>query len=839
MYPGPSRLRLSTLALILVGTAAQLPGQIQLKAPYDGAYLPILSRENGTLFVSQDGHKRCADSNQYEVQPATSFGEGFVTITDIESDLDASRGLSSEEKARPGTIRFRYRAKITPDRPLSDCYAVLTTITEGSVGTQIIGLRRLDPGKPTPILLELSTPIESVGTLHVFSRALEIKSTQHPAPYDASAYFDGLAKSAKGLSAAALLKSAEEYPYALSPNGHYLAAALRRDAKKWVVVYDLLSMKVVYEKPAIDFDRYLGNFKWVSDHEFVYVADDPDERAFERSHGYRNRYLTHNLYRIDLTSGTPELLEDDVLDIWGSVASQPDILVLHCWDNRSDSWTEKYNVHTRQAYDIKEPDAGYYYMDRNGVDRIKMRYDGDSIFYEVRPKPDSRWRDLDSIVKQPGLHFNRKGSEILDRVVDLHSVGPDGDTLYLSTRLNSDRFELVAFSMSTGLIKNTIAKHPRYDLTTTDFGLTRLLFAKKTTQVLGIIFEAQKPQVVWIDPRFAAAQRALDTQFPDHVNLPLDWTDDASAVIYLSFSDQDPGTIYIFQPDQHRIIPILIKGDKLKGFTLAKTTPIEFTARDGHKIPAYVTRPPNPGPGPAPLIVDIHGGPTARNSWYFNPTAQFFASRGYIVLQVNYRGSSGFGSAFQAAGLRARLDTVVLDDIADGARHLVETGEADPTRVGVMGASFGGWATYMCLIKYPDLFRAGVAISAIAHWRDTLRDDRRRFENKLGYSFWKSLLDRTDFSSTEKFIDPYLRASEIHQPIFIIHGDRDSTVSSLQAGAMIDALKKQNSHVQSHNFSFATHTDWSFEDEVVKLNEIGLFFEKYLAPAPPATAVAH
>lgn len=419
---------------------------------------------------------------------------------------------------------------------------------------------------------------------------------------------------------------------------------------------------------------------------------------------------------------------------------------------------------------------------------------------------------------------------MLERVVDVHSIGPDGDTLYISTRLGgSDRFELAAFSMSEGVIKRTIAKHPKYDLTTADGGLARLLFAKNSPQLIGMIYEAQKPQVVWLDPHYSAAQKSMDQNFPDHFNMPIDWSKDGETFIFFSTNEQDPGTYYVFKPASAQLIPLLELGERLKGKTLAKTEAIEFTARDGQKIPAYVTRPSASGSSPAPLIVSIHGGPMARDSWRYNAENQFFASRGYVVLQVNYRGSSGYGAAFQAAGLRARLDTVVLDDIADGVRYLIDQKEVDSSRVAVMGGSFGGWATYMSLIKYPELYRTGIAIAAVSNWKKAMQDSRWTFENKLSYTFWKSLLGREDFARDEKFIDPYVRVADLKQPIFIIHGEFDDVVSPLETKMMLDALKKNNPNVQSRSFAKASHTYWSFEDRVVMLNEISLFLDRYMA----------
>jgi dipeptidyl aminopeptidase/acylaminoacyl peptidase len=223
----------------------------------------------------------------------------------------------------------------------------------------------------------------------------------------------------------------------------------------------------------------------------------------------------------------------------------------------------------------------------------------------------------------------------------------------------------------------------------------------------------------------------------------------------------------------------------------------------------------------------------ARDIWQYDASNQFFASRGYAVLQVNYRGSSGYGASYQAAGLRARLDTVVLDDIADGVRHLIAQGEVDPKRIGITGASFGGWATYLSLIKYPELYRAGVAVAAVSSWRTSLSNDRWDDDRKLSYTFWKSLLSRSNFSEDEKFIDPLTRAAELHQPILIIHGEFDNVVQPREAKLMLEALRKHNPNVTAISLPFSSHTWWPFGDKVSRLNESGLFFDRWLAPEAP------
>jgi dipeptidyl aminopeptidase/acylaminoacyl peptidase len=811
---------LAVTALVLSQTAASLLAQMQPHARLDGELLPIVSCGDDHLIVLKDGKKRQTRDMTCQIRPGTAFAEGFVEVTDIKADLDPLRDASSKDRAKPDAIRFHYQANLVADRSMSNCYALLSFITEGSVGTKLIPIGGLREGKPKAVEVKLPTQVDSVGSLHVFANALEVRSTQHRETYDVFAYYAALAKNIHGLSAAELLKSEEVYWHALSVDGRFLAALRLRDAKKILIVYDLESMKLLCDTPVGASDDAIHDLTWVSDHEVAYIA----EAYFKQGQRWEEK-----LFLLDASTGQTKMLIDDVLAIIASLPEKPETLVLV-----QGGWTDTYDIRTGKSSDLQTLESGYYLFDRNGNDRVLARYEADKVTYSFRPTIGARWRELDDAVKQPGLRFNTRGAQLLDRVVDIHSLGPDGDTLYVSTRLNgADRFELAAFSLSEGVIKRTIAQHPKYDLTTGDGGLARLLFAKKSPQLLGMIYEGKKPQVVWLDPRYAAVQKSMDTTFPDHVNLPIDWSKDGNTFIYFSTSEQDPGTYYVFKPVESRLIPLLELGERLKGKTLAKTEAIEFAARDGHKIPAYVTRPATPSDGPAPLIVSIHGGPMARDSWGFSATNQYFASRGYVVLQVNYRGSSGYGAAFQNAGLRARLDTVVLDDIADGVRYLIAQKEVDPTRVAVMGGSFGGWATYMSLIKYPELYRAGIAIAAVSNWRRFIRDDRWRFDNKTAFTFWKSLLARENFAADEKFIDPYLRAAEIKQPVYIIHGERDTVVSPVEAQMMLEALKKQNPNVQSRSFARASHTYWPFEDQVVELNEISLFLDRNLGKPTP------
>jgi len=786
--------------------------------------LPVVDCRDAYLYVQKDGDREKTGIDDYTMRPAKEFGTGFIEISNVKADLDPLRSASAKERSDPKASNFRFEADITADRDLKPVFALLTFVSEGSVGTWFIPIGRLEQSTLKHVVVAFHDRVDSVGRLHVFVEGAELKSSQVRQAYDVRAYYSSLVQKA-GPSALELLKLNESFPYVLSNDGRLLAALRDRDTYYAIVVYDLDGKKVLCEIKTEDHETTISRLTWVSDHELVYLS----ASGWVWNYGwYRQR---SELMLLDVRSGRTRKLDDKVSQIVMSLHEHPETLVLA----QSGSFY-KYDIRTGRSWDLENPDGGEFIFDEQGNTRIHFRVDGVHEDFQFRPRAKAPWEEMDSHVKTPGLRFNFGAKDALERVADILAISPDGDTLYLSSRLNRDVYELDAFSMSEGVIKKTIAANPKYDLSDTDFGLTRLLFRKHSGELLGMIYQGERPEVIWLDAKFKEVQHALDAAFPDHVNLPLDWSNDGGTFIYFSMSDRDPGTYYIFRPAQGMLAPLLSLGERLKGRNLAATEAFDFQARDGAAVHAYITYP-SAASGPVPLVVDIHGGPMVRDTWGFDAERQFLAARGYAVLQVNYRGSSGFGAKYQAAGLKARLDTVVIDDVADGTRHVIQQGRVDPARVAVMGGSFGGWATYMCLIRYPELYRAGVVTCGVAHWRNFLKKDRWQDSREYSYVFWRALLEGQDFKNDEPIIDPYLRAGEIKQPIYILQGGNDPVVDADEAQMMAKRLQSTNPQVEFLLFPNAGHSEsqWSFTDKVRRLNETASFLDRQLkAGAAPS-----
>jgi len=806
---------------VIVQLMATLAGraQIQVHVHRDGDWLPVSSANHDSVFVTKDGKQKKAWMG-VKILPSESFGEGLVQIDKVQVDQDPLRALSAKERSKPGCIAFRYTAVVTSTTDLQDCYAVLIYQAKGSVGSFLQPLGRLSAGDHKSIKVELQNRVDVVGHLHIFSRALELRSNQVPAAYEARAYLASLERSSDSVSAVELCYTDRKFPLSLSRDGRLLAVAHDRSTHVAVVVYDLVSMQPLCEVPTDKEYKEVRDLTWVSDKEVAFISGDEE------------------LMTLDLEKRECAVMNKKVSHILMGVRDRPGIVAIVCLEG----YTTLFDVHKRRAaaWDWDSLETGTTVFDATGHPRLRYSYEGDTKEYFCRRSKNGRWVSLDDTVQQPGLRFSIRGDDFLNQKVIVDGVSVDGDTLYVSTRLDSDTYQLATYSISKGVITQILAKHPKYDLADDDYSNFRLLFHRATSQLIGMVYDGEKPQVVWWDAGFAVAQKVMEQAFPGQAVLPLDWANDGSTIIYFVYSDRNCGAYYTFRPLEAKAVKLFDQGESLEGKKLARTEPMDFKARDGATIHAYLTRPPTPVAGLLPLVVDIHGGPTVRDLWGFNVTNQFLATRGYAVLRVNFRGSSGYGAAYQRAGLQARLDTVVIDDIADGVRQLISDGAVDPERIAVMGGSFGGWATYMSLIKYPDLYRAGVAISAVSHFRSQLREMKRIYgrDYDYAYAFWQDILGKADFAKNEKFTDPLLRVAEIHQPVYIMHGGEDWVVHASQAGDMLKALQKTNPIVRSKNFPRAGHSysSWPLEDTVVRLNELEDFFSSYLKPTAPASS---
>jgi dipeptidyl aminopeptidase/acylaminoacyl peptidase len=337
-----------------------------------------------------------------------------------------------------------------------------------------------------------------------------------------------------------------------------------------------------------------------------------------------------------------------------------------------------------------------------------------------------------------------------------------------------------------------------------------------------------------MNPDLQRIQDQIDRALPSKVNLILGRSDDGTRILLSSTAADDPGTYYVFDRGTRRIEAFAQPYTLLAAHRFAPVRPISFHGRDGTEIPGYLTLPPGRDGHGLPLVLMPHGGPFARDSWDFDPWVQFLASRGYAILQVNFRGSTGYGRAYAERGI-GQWGTGMIDDIEDGVDWLVHEGIADGGRVCIMGASYGGYAALWAPIRHPERYRCAISFAGVTDVRAMLRYDSRRFTATRYSREWRRWVEGEEHSDMNA-ISPLQQAARIRVPLLVAHGERDRNVPVAQGRDLIRAISRAGTgaNVESIFYPEAAHGFSRPQDSADFLRRV----EAFLAAHNPATAPA-
>jgi dipeptidyl aminopeptidase/acylaminoacyl peptidase len=380
--------------------------------------------------------------------------------------------------------------------------------------------------------------------------------------------------------------------------------------------------------------------------------------------------------------------------------------------------------------------------------------------------------------------YRRQGSQEWERLSEVvgeehngfepYAVDHDRNLVYGYKKLDGRR-ALYSVLLDGTLREELVYARPEVDVA----GLVRI---GRRNRVVGVTYDTALPHSVLFDPELEKLVNAITKALPAQPVLRIvDSNADESKLLILASSDRDPGVYYLFDRKSHQLETFLVVRSELEDAKLALVKPISYPAKDGTSIPGYLTLPPGVDtPKNLPAIVLPHGGPGARDIWGFDWLAQYYAARGFAVLQPNFRGSTGYGDDwFKKNGFRSW--PTAIGDVLDAGRWLIAQGIASPDKLAVVGWSYGGYAALQSAVVDAGLFKAVVAIAPVTDLPE-LKEEHRVWDD------FAIISAQIGDGPHVREGSPALNAAKIKVPVLLFHGAMDRNVLIRQSREMADHL---------------------------------------------------
>jgi len=370
----------------------------------------------------------------------------------------------------------------------------------------------------------------------------------------------------------------------------------------------------------------------------------------------------------------------------------------------------------------------------------------------------------------------------------------DRTRCYISTDMGDERdlAELMLLNIETGEWEH-VEKDPENQV---DIAMT--VFHPDTDELIATAYVGDRVRVY---PKTDEAQRlwdGLEKALPDGEIGVNSMSRDMSKLLVSVSSDVDPGSVYLYDTASGEAVLQYRSRPELPSEHLAPMKPVRYTARDGRTIYGYLTTPKGVEAENLPTVMYIHGGPWARDYWGYEPYAQFLANRGYAVMQVNYRGSTGYGKEYMNAGNKEWGIGAMQHDITDAVQYLIDEGVADPARVGIFGGSYGGYATLAGVTFTPDLYACGVPYVAPSNLITLVESFPEYWKPFLAGSWYPRVgnpeveADRQDLIARS----PLFHSDDIECPLLVVHGANDPRVKQREADQIVVSLRQKSKPVE-------------------------------------------
>ena len=602
-------------------------------------------------------------------------------------------------------------------------------------------------------------------------------------------------------------KNPESRGYLLSPDGETLSYLAPWESRMNIWVRPTAGgepKRVTSEK-----DRDIRDYFWKGNDFLVYAQDNKGDENF-------------HLFRVDLKTGEikdltpfPQVrasLVDDLEDI-----SPTDILIIDNKRNKELFDAYRLNVTTGELK-MAAQNPGHvdqWIDDHKG--RILAATETDGVNATLLTRPDE---------KSP---FKRVLKTNFREHLGVQFFTFDNKQLYAASNIGRDKLAIVTIDPATGKETSLIYQNP-------DVDVDGLSYSKKRKVLTYVTYITAKEERKYLDPKTEQMFATLEQKLPGYQIDAVGNDHDENQFIIATTSDRTPGSRYLFNVKSGELTKLADVRPWLKADELAPMKPIQYTSRDGLTIHGYLTLPVGRDPKNLPVVINPHGGPWYRDTWGYDPEVQFLANRGYAVLQMNFRGSTGYGRKFWEASFK-QWGKKMQDDITDGVHWLIKQGIADPKRVAIYGGSYGGYATLAGVTFTPDLYAAAV---------DYVGPSNMFTFMKTIPPYWKPYLDMFHEMVGDPVKDkellasesPVLHADQIKTPLFVAQGAHDPRVNKAESDQMVASLKKRGVDVE---YMVKENEGHGFHNEENRFDFYGAmekFLDQHLHPSVPGSSAA-
>jgi dipeptidyl aminopeptidase/acylaminoacyl peptidase len=633
---------------------------------------------------------------------------------------------------------------------------------------------------------------------------------------------------------------------AISLNGRYVAAIARLEKEKadLLVTFDLetgerkVVQRVGFDQAGKGLLLYMLSVEWKTDDKMlVRLRVRPQDvlNFFTVSEAKISK-LGDRLVAVDRTTGkSVGLLADnrnaalegafDLGEVRSLLPQDPQHILMEV-DGFNGRSLFKVNIETGRGEMLEKPQESIvgWWLDVSGKPVVRMSITNGTIKL-FRKDDEAKWRV-----------FHKMRIKEMDDKQEYEPVGASDnpDKYYvLAAPEGRDRIGLYLYDLKSESFGEPLIENPQYDIDSARI-------SRDGTKVLRYCYLAHVRICEFTDAKINAHMRGLRKYFEESANVYVhDASEDGNGIVLFVEGPGEPPSYYYYQKEKKDIQSIGGVRKVLNEVAHPTASVVSWTSRDGKPLSGYLTLPPGvPATAAAklPLIVHPHGGPEARDHLTFHPWVQYFAARGYAVFQPNFRGSAGFGRAYAESGY-GEWGRKMQDDITDGIRMLLDKGTADPSRMCIVGASYGGYAALAGAALTPDLYKCAVSIAGLSDLDDFIGWRKRNWgSDSEGYKYWlKAIGDPDKDAQKLREVSPVRLADKIKVPILLIHGTDDFVVPIAQSRAMKKALERNGKKTELLELEKEGHAYWQDFNEVKVLAAIDQFLWKNLGPGHGVT----